>query len=203
MSMTVAAAVQSTMLPPTALSVASIILFTAAFSSVFTNKWTFTNYDDDVNFEMNTHIHTLSLENLRWMVADGTLIGVWEPVALFFKAAVFECFGVSAQAVAKANFFLHGANSLLTYRTTMSFVRLVGQQQAGTADHRAGDGDALLLPARQLTNLKPDIRLVALAQRIRDELMSVRHRCRLLDLGLSRITRCLTCLLYTSDAADE
>ena len=142
MSMTVAAAVQSTMLPPTALSVASIILFTAAFSSVFTNKWTFTNFDDDVNFEMNTHIHTLSLENLRWMVADGTLIGVWEPVALFFKAAVFECFGVSAQAVAKANFFLHGANSLLTYRTTMSFVRLVGQQQQQQQQQQTMDVEA-------------------------------------------------------------
>ena len=40
----------------------------------------FTNFDDDVNFVHNTWIHSISAESVRWIVNDGTLIGVYEPV---------------------------------------------------------------------------------------------------------------------------
>ena len=109
---------------PSTLLVSGLILFAVAFSSVFSDQWTFTNFDDDVNFLKNKRIHSLSETNIRWMLTDGTLIGVWEPVALFFKAFVFSIFGVSAQAVARANFLLHGANALLAYSTTLLFVHL-------------------------------------------------------------------------------
>ena len=48
--------------------------------------WEWSNYDDPVNFLQNPHIHRLSRENLRWMLREGVVVGVYEPVANVFKA---------------------------------------------------------------------------------------------------------------------
>lgn len=47
---------------------------------IFSSRWEFTNFDDDVNFVQNTHLSPLTLQNLWWMFHEGVVIGVYEPV---------------------------------------------------------------------------------------------------------------------------
>ena len=42
--------------------------------------------DDGANFLGNVYLQSLNATNVEWMFRDGTLIGVYEPFALLFKA---------------------------------------------------------------------------------------------------------------------
>ena len=64
--------------------------------------------------------------------------------------------------------------------------RLVQQQHSGLGDDGAGDGDALLLPARELATSLAHIRLIALVQGA-DERVRVGETRGLLDLCGSRL----------------
>jgi len=100
-------------------------------------NWEFTNFDDDVNFVRNRYIHPTFgngangsgkgdgndggddrvgdappwAEKVRWIFFEGTVIGVYEPVALLFKALLFEAFGMSARVVVRASVILHVLNT--------------------------------------------------------------------------------------------
>jgi hypothetical protein len=66
--------------------------------------------------------------------------------------------------------------------------RLVEDQDRRVLEQRAGDGDALLLAARQLEPALADHRFIALRQR-GDEMVDRRALRRALDLGLARPSR--------------
>jgi tetratricopeptide (TPR) repeat protein len=69
----------------------------------------FTNYDDETNYGTR-FVQSLSPENMRWAVFDGTVIGVWEPVSLLAKQAIFSVAGVGAPSIAIANIVVHSLN---------------------------------------------------------------------------------------------
>ena len=119
-------------------AVLSGLLLFLAFGNIFSRQRTFTNFDDDVNFVRNVHIHALEYKNIRWMLTEGTLIGVWEPMALFFKAVIFSYAGVSAHAVATASFFLHLMNMLLAGLAHLLLIDLLYRRRPlGTKEREA------------------------------------------------------------------
>jgi hypothetical protein len=47
--------------------------------------------DDGANFLGNDYIQSVNVTSVEWIFRDGTLIGVYEPFALLFKALVVRC----------------------------------------------------------------------------------------------------------------
>eukprot|EP00939_MAST-03C_sp_MAST-3C-sp1_P002886 g2886.t1 len=104
----------------------TLVLFVAlvwTYRRILSSACEFTNFDDDVNFVENDRIHYMTDENLRWMVREGQVLGVYEPVANLFKTIVgrvFRCtraFGDGAASyhatvILRASFVLHFINSL-------------------------------------------------------------------------------------------
>jgi len=77
------------------------------------------NFDDDVNFKGNQYIRSnLSWESIEWILREGQILGVYEPVSLLFKAFVIWFFRPKsieeeAQVMLKMSVILHVFNSVL------------------------------------------------------------------------------------------
>jgi hypothetical protein len=97
------------------------------------NLWQadFTNYDDETNYGMS-RVQSLSAENLHWALRDGIVIGVWEPVSLVAKQAIFSLTSVSAPSIAIANIALHSLNLIGVAILTKEL--LVGSSLAVTSE---------------------------------------------------------------------
>ena len=85
---------------------AHIAVITAAASAVFgpcaVSDAGFLSHDDPQNFLQNPHIQAATAANLRWIVADGTVLGVYEPVALLFKLGWWTAAGLGASSSSSA-----------------------------------------------------------------------------------------------------
>ena len=53
---------------------------------MFSSNVSYTNFDDNVNFLNNQYLRSnLSYESVKWIVTDGQILGVYEPVAFSSK----------------------------------------------------------------------------------------------------------------------
>ena len=83
------------------------------------------NIDDGTNFGKNEHLQAgLTRDSLSWAIFDGTLIGVYEPVAWMVKMAVVSAFGGSAKVFAYFFATMHVLSSSLLYVVLCRFSRL-------------------------------------------------------------------------------
>ena len=57
----------------------------ATFGPAAVADTAYLSHDDPANFVTNGRIQTATVANIGWIVADGTVLGVYEPVALLFK----------------------------------------------------------------------------------------------------------------------
>ena len=86
---------------------------------MFESTISYTNFDDNKNFLENQYLRSnLSYESVKWIVTDGQILGVYEPVALLFKAFVIWLFRPrsieeEAQCILKTSVCLHVLNSIL------------------------------------------------------------------------------------------
>ena len=96
------------------LAIAGAVALT--FSRLLTGPYTYLQYDDEKNYEDVAQLYTLSEANVRWVFEDGVVLGVWEPVALLFKAAWHVGTGGGGPAVCYAvSLALHALNALGAY----------------------------------------------------------------------------------------
>ena len=74
-------------------------------------------YDDPGNFEQNPYLNdcSLSIDNIRSILEQGVVLGVYEPVSLVFRLIAGECGGSAdvARRVVRINVGLHFLNSTL------------------------------------------------------------------------------------------
>jgi hypothetical protein len=77
-----------------------------------TRSWV---YDDEMNFvdpPMSSRLSKLTKDNIQWAFQDGTVVGVYEPMALLAKMASAEVLGnLSANTIVLVNLVLHIVNS--------------------------------------------------------------------------------------------
>ena len=106
----------------------------ASFSSLLTDDASFLNYDDEDNYVNNAFVQQCSVANVRWMLSDGVVLGVWEPAALLFKMVHACTIGLSAQAIRRTSFVLHTVNMLLACKVVTAL--LDAGRPAATPDHR-------------------------------------------------------------------
>jgi hypothetical protein len=76
-------------------------------------------YDDEMNFmdePMPARLSKLSTDNVIWACIEGTVIGVYEPIALIAKMASAQVLGgLSADNIVLANLILHILNSIIAW----------------------------------------------------------------------------------------
>ena len=84
----------------------------------------FVNWDDNENYRENKRIQEgLSTDSLHWLVVDGSILGVYEPVSLFFKLTLSHfstSMALSPRPFLVFNLFLHGCNTVLAFDTFAS-----------------------------------------------------------------------------------
>ena len=82
------------------------------FSRLLAGPVVYLQYDDEKNYEEVPQLHSL-IHTLRWVLEDGVILGVWEPVALLFKAGWHVASGGGGPRVCFAiNVALHTLNAL-------------------------------------------------------------------------------------------
>ena len=102
---------------------APVLTFSRVFSSP---AWTFLDLDDGPNFVRNVHIQEITLSNLRWMVSDGVVLDVYEPVSLLLKAACHWMFkGPDAQALVCTTVLLHALTAAVAFGTGLKLCSLM------------------------------------------------------------------------------
>ena len=107
-----------------------VLVILLSYSGIFSGHWEWINFDDMENFVENKHIQSLSLENIRWIFADGIVLGVYEPVSNLVKLALWisssyiaanvanispALFATSARSFVLLSVTLHVANSVLAF----------------------------------------------------------------------------------------
>jgi hypothetical protein len=73
------------------------------------------SFDDPTNFVDNLRVQSWSWAHLRWIVTDGVLLGVWEPVSLVFRLACWTSMGGSAEATHRVSIGLHAATACAAF----------------------------------------------------------------------------------------
>jgi protein O-mannosyl-transferase len=90
----------------------SILLTFLAYLSVFNND--FVNWDDPFYIQKNSHIHHLTLTELRWMCTT-SYMGFWFPLSWISLAADYFWGGLNPQVFHLDNLILHCLNTALVF----------------------------------------------------------------------------------------
>eukprot|EP01052_Picozoa_sp_SAG31_P028212 SAG31_NODE_2704_length_5215_cov_11.187647_1_plen_404_part_00 len=92
----------------------------------------FISHDDPANFVDNARIQRLSLENIRWIFIDGTVLGVYEPMALLAKLFWWVGLGGNAVICRRVSLALHGLTCSGMYQ------KLLCEVPMGSGDNGQG-----------------------------------------------------------------
>ena len=106
------------------------------YAPLLRHERAFVAYDDRFNYEEQSW--ALTSTKLRWIWAEGVVLGVYEPVALCAKCLIFAANGgvASATVLARAAFILHAVNAIGTFL-------LLGNGLSALADFRARESSAM------------------------------------------------------------
>eukprot|EP01051_Picozoa_sp_SAG22_P001327 SAG22_NODE_51_length_24458_cov_19.853161_7_plen_1030_part_00 len=81
----------------------------ATFGPTAVSPAGYISHDDPQNYVSNARIHSPTAANLRWIAGHGTVLGVYEPVALLFKLGWWTGAGGSARCCRMVSLALHSA----------------------------------------------------------------------------------------------
>ena len=78
----------------TFLACAVALPYMPSLRHAFVGKQDFLHYDDTQNFRDNAFVHGLSVANIKWVLEDGVVLGVYEPVSWLLKMSVTSLSGI-------------------------------------------------------------------------------------------------------------
>ncbi|CAK0853677.1 unnamed protein product, partial [Prorocentrum cordatum] len=121
-----------------ALELALALLVAGAFAELGSRRKVFDSGDDKANYVENQLIRPLDHPSagqwavrIREMLADGGVIGVWEPVSLAFKLLLVEAFGLECRVFTGAAVVLHAASCALAVELCLRLRRLLDGSRRG------------------------------------------------------------------------
>ena len=91
----------------------------------------FLNYDDDKNYAANPHLQEWTGANFQWILQEGVVLAVYEPVANLFKLLLSTLASLDYVSIVRVNVCLHTVNAVWAYLLATRVLRMLGTSKDG------------------------------------------------------------------------